>query len=80
MGNQFSISVLLNLRSESVGAQNFEILAEDSNTGGPNSFTVRMDPVDTGRKLNVLNVFCTFNLRPVSAGEYLFAFQFLKKS
>ena len=39
-----------------------------------------IDPVDTGRKLNVhktfrrrpgrlLNVLCTFNLRPVSTGE-----------
>ena len=27
----------------------------------------KLDPVDTGRKLNVL---CTFNLRPVSTGEY----------
>ena len=43
MGSQFSISVLLNLCSESVGAQNFEILAEDSNTGGPSSFTVLME-------------------------------------
>ena len=37
-----------------------------------------MDPVDTGRKLDVhetsrrlLNVLCTFNLRPVSTGENL---------
>ena len=40
----------------------------------------RIDPVDTGRKLNVhkmfrrrpgrlLNVLCTFSLRPVSTGE-----------
>ena len=26
-----------------MGAKNFEILAEDSNTGGPSSFTVRME-------------------------------------
>ena len=42
MGSQFAISVLLNLCSESVEAWNLEILAEDSNTGGPSSFTVRM--------------------------------------
>ena len=43
MGGQFSISDLLNLRSESVGAYNFEIIADDSYTGGPSSFTVRME-------------------------------------
>ena len=43
MGSEFSISVWLNLRSESVGAWHFEILAEDSNNGGPSSFTVRME-------------------------------------
>ena len=43
MASQFSISVLLNLCSESVGAYNFEIIAEDSNTDGPSSFTVRME-------------------------------------
>ena len=42
MGSQFSISVLLNLCSESVEAYHFEILAEVSNTGCPSSFTVRM--------------------------------------
>ena len=42
--------------------------------------TICINPVDTGRKLNVhktfrrrpgllLNVLCTFNLRPVSAGK-----------
>ena len=41
---------------------------------------LKQDPVDTGRKLNLhktfrrrpgrlLNVLCTFNLRPVSTGE-----------
>ena len=41
---------------------------------------VRLNPIDTGRKLNVhktfrrrpgrlLNVVCTFNLRPVSTGN-----------
>ena len=43
MGGHFSISDLLNLRSESVGAYNFEIIADDSYTGGPSSFTVRME-------------------------------------
>ena len=43
MGSPFSISVLLNLCLELVGAQNFEILAEGSNAGGPSSFTVRME-------------------------------------
>ena len=43
MGSEFSISVWLNLCSESVGAWHFEILAEDSNNGGPSSFTVRME-------------------------------------
>ena len=27
------------------------------------------DPVDTGRPGRLLNVLCTFNLRPVSTGE-----------
>ena len=43
MGNQFSISTLLNLCSESVGASNFDILAEDSDTSSPSSITVRME-------------------------------------
>ena len=43
MGKQFLIPVLLNLRSESVQAQNFEILVEDSGTGGPSSLTIRME-------------------------------------
>ena len=43
MGNQFSISALLNLCSESVGASNFEILAEDSDTSSPSPITVRME-------------------------------------
>ena len=43
MGTHFLISILLNLCSESVGAWNFEILAENSNTSGPSSFTVRME-------------------------------------
>ena len=45
------------------------------------SLNMREDPVDTGSKLNVhktfrkrpgrlLNVLCTFNLRPVSTGAY----------
>ena len=29
---------------------------------------MRHNQVDTGRKLNVHNVLCTFNLRPVSTG------------
>ena len=39
---QFPISILLNLSSESVGASNFEILVEDSDTNNPSSITVRM--------------------------------------
>ena len=37
MGAQFSILALWNLCSESVGAWNFEILVEDSDTDGPSS-------------------------------------------
>ena len=43
MGSQFSIPFLLNLCSESVEAQNFEILFEDSDSGGPSLNTVMMD-------------------------------------
>ena len=42
-GSQFFISVLLHMCSESVGASNFEILAEDSDTGSPSSITVKME-------------------------------------
>ena len=35
MGRQFPIPVLLNLCSESMGAENFEILVENSDTGDP---------------------------------------------
>ena len=43
MGNNFSIPALLNLCSESVGAQmRFEILVEESNTCGPSSIAIRM--------------------------------------
>ena len=35
--SRFSISILSNLCSESAGAQNFEILVEDSDTGAPSS-------------------------------------------
>ena len=30
---------------------------------------VKSDPIDTGRKLNVL---CTFTLRPVSTGNFIY--------
>ena len=40
MGGQFLILALWNLCSESVGAWNFEILVEDSNTDGPSSIAV----------------------------------------
>ena len=43
MGSHFFIFVLLNLCSELVGAQNFEILVEDSDTGGPSSIIVRIE-------------------------------------
>ena len=43
MDSQFLVPVLLDLRSESVGAKNFEILVEDSDTGGPSSIIVRME-------------------------------------
>ena len=43
MGSQFSISVLLNLCSESVEAKSFEILVEDSFTCSPSSGTVRIE-------------------------------------
>ena len=43
MGSQFSISILLNLYSGSVGASNFEILLEDSDSGSPSSITVRVE-------------------------------------
>ena len=43
MGSKFSISVLLNLCSESLGASNFEILVEDSDVGSPTSITVIME-------------------------------------
>ena len=43
MGSQFSISILLNLYSESVGASNFEILLVDSDSGRPSSITVRVE-------------------------------------
>ena len=40
MGGQFSILALWNLCSEAVGAWNFEILVEDSDTAGPSSIAV----------------------------------------
>ena len=43
MGSQFLISVLLNLCSESVGASNFEILDEDSDTGSRSSIIIWME-------------------------------------
>ena len=33
----------MNLISELVGAENFEIIVEDSDTGGPSPVTVRME-------------------------------------
>ena len=43
MGGQFSIFTLWSLCLESVGAWNFEILVEDSDTGGPISIAVRIE-------------------------------------
>ena len=43
MSVQLSILALWNLCSESVRAWNFEILVEDSNTGGPSSIAVRIE-------------------------------------
>ena len=43
MGGQFSILALWNLCSESVGAWNFEILVEDSDTGGLSSIAVQIE-------------------------------------
>ena len=43
MGGQFSILALWTLCSESAGAWNFEILVEDSDTGGPSSIAVRIE-------------------------------------
>ena len=43
MGAQFSILALWNLCSESVGAWNFEILVEDSDTVDPCSIAVRIE-------------------------------------
>ena len=43
MGSQFAIPVLLNFCSKSVGVYDFEILVEDSDTGGPSSLNVRME-------------------------------------
>ena len=43
MGRQFSRPDLWNLSSELVGAYNFEILVEDSDTGGPSPVTVRIE-------------------------------------
>ena len=38
-----SIPVLWNWCSEAVGASNFEILAEESDTNGSNSITLRLE-------------------------------------
>ena len=43
MGGQFLILTLWNLSSESVGAWNFEILVEDSDTGGPSSVAAQIE-------------------------------------
>ena len=43
MGGHFSILILWNLSSESVGAWNFEILVEDSDTGGPSSVAAQIE-------------------------------------
>ena len=43
MGSQLSIPILWNLRSESVGACNFEFLVEESDTGSPGLITVTME-------------------------------------
>ena len=77
MGDQFSIFLLLNLCSESVGTRNFDILVEDFNTGGSSSLTVRMEYLiafqfwyykdcvenrwDDGRKHSFVN-FCWYSL------------------
>ena len=45
MGSQFLILVLWNLRSESSVGTNFWDPIEDSDTGGPSSFTIRMEYV-----------------------------------
>ena len=45
MGSQFSIPVLWNLCSESVGGIKFSDPVEDSNTGGSSSVNVRMEYV-----------------------------------
>ena len=43
MGGQFSILTLWNWCSEAVGAWNFEILVEDSDTAGPSSIAVLIE-------------------------------------
>ena len=43
MVSQFSIPVLLNLCSESLRAENFEILVKNSDTGGPSSISARIE-------------------------------------
>ena len=43
MGSHFPILTLWNLSSESAGAWNFEILVEDSGTGGPSSIAVQIE-------------------------------------
>ena len=45
MDSQFSILVLWNLCLESVGSQNFEILVEDFDIGGPNSIIVSYERI-----------------------------------
>ena len=58
MGSEFSISVLLNLCSESMEASNFEILVVDSDTGGPSSITVRMEYLFYFSNSDIVNFVC----------------------
>ena len=55
MGSQFSIPVLWNLSSESVGSIKFLDPVEDSDTGGLSSIIVRMEYLFAFQYCDILN-------------------------
>ena len=77
----FPVNIAKFLRASIFSEENLQTTASENEQMYLNIVFV-FDPADTGRKLNVhktfrrrsgrlLNVLCTFNLRPVSTGELL---------